>query len=642
MRTDRPKSPLTVAGRPSTSTLSTTRSLSSRLLALLLLLSLAPAATNGTATARPHARPSARAAQSPGPDISYELGMSRPTTKLFEVTMNVSNITTPQLRVQFPVWVPGAYRIVDAARNIREFRASTPTGQTLPVTKSFTNEWTVDARDQRAVRITYKAFADNIGVAGMHLDDSHAYFNGPLLFPYVVGAKERPVTLTVNKPPRWNVISTGLDPLPGRPNTFTAPDYDTFADAPFEIGNHKVMTFDHQGARYEIAIYGNHNYDLERFRREHEAIVRSQVEMMGRAPFKRYVFIYHMLLDGRSGLEHLNSTVINRRKWAGDTEEGWDSLRGVASHEFFHLWNVKRLRPDVLGPFDYTRQVPTRDLYVSEGMTSYYGDLHILRAGLWTEERYFKQIANEIKTLQNLPARRFLPVEESSLNTWYVPDDPSNANFSYYNKGELIGLILDLEIRHRTRNARSLDDVFRYLNEHYSLPKPGWPPGGFQKAVETVAGSDFREFFEKYVSGTEELPYERALGYAGLRFVRKESAEFDMGVNFPRDTPSGTVGLPIESVLSDGPAYNVLANGDLLLAVGGERTSRETIAAQLSRYRAGERIPLTVFRDDRLLELTMTKTNNKNVNYEIVADPKATAEQKAIRQSWLKGARSSV
>ncbi|HYE13980.1 MAG TPA: PDZ domain-containing protein [Pyrinomonadaceae bacterium] len=584
------------------------------------------------------APPAAAARQgADGPRITYELGMSRPTTRLFEVTMNVSNLSAPRLVVQFPVWVPGAYRVVDTARNVQEFRASSARGQLLPAVRTATNEWTVESAGLSAVRVTYKVFADQIGVTGAHLDDTHAYFNGPLLFAYVVGAKDRPVELTVNKPPRWAAISTGLDPVPGRSNTFSAPDYDTFIDAPFEIGNHQVLTFDHAGARYEIAIYGNHNYDTERFRREHEAIVRSQVNMMGGAPFKRYVFIYHMTPEGGGGLEHLNSTVINRRKWRGDTEEGWDSLRGVASHEFFHLWNVKRMRPAVLGPFDYTRQVPTRDLYVSEGMTSYYGDLHLLRAGLWEPKRYLKAVAEEIKTLQNLPGRRILTVEESSMNTWFAHDDSGNASFSYYNKGELLGLLLDLEIRHRTKNARSLDDVFRYLYETYGLPKPGWQPGGFQEAVERVAGSDFDEFFSRYVAGTEELPYERALGYAGLKLERKEEKGLDLGVTFASDIPSDSVGLPVRGVKSDGPAYNVLANGDLLLAVGGERVTEKSLQAQLSRFKPGSTLPLTVFRGDRLLELTMTTPGRAPVSYEITEDPGATTEQKALRQSWWTG-----
>jgi predicted metalloprotease with PDZ domain len=606
-------------------------------LALFALLALLPLAAAGARTGAVNSAPAAR--QAAGLNISYELGMSRPTTRLFEVTMTVANVASPQLQLQFPVWVPGAYRVVDAARNVQEFRAATTGGQPLPAAKTQTYEWTVETRGASAVRITYKAFANDISVPGMHLDDTHAFFNGPLLFPYVVGAKERPVTLTVNKPPRWAVVSTGLEAVAGRPNTYAAPDYDTFADAPFEIGNQSVQTFDYKGARFEIAVYGNHNYDPEQFRREHEALVRSQVDMMGGAPFKRYVFIYHMTPDGGGGLEHLNSTVINRRKWAGDTEEGWDRLRGVASHEFFHLWNVKRLRPGVLGPFDYTRQVPTRDLYVSEGMTSYYGELHILRSGIWKPERYLKAIAEQVKTLQSLPARRILTVEESSINTWFAHDDAAaaNANFSYYNKGELLGLLLDLEIRQRTNNARTLDDVFRHLLENFGLPKAGWPAGGFRQAVETVAGSDFGEFFSRYVAGTDELPYERALGYAGLRLVRKDAPPFDLGVKFVADTPAAAVGLPVASISAESPSYNVLANGDLLLAVGGERVTEATLPAQLARFKPGDRVPLTVFRGDRLLELTMTMTARPTVGFEIVEDPQATPGQKAIRQSWYTG-----
>ncbi|HYO62448.1 MAG TPA: hypothetical protein VER08_02210 [Pyrinomonadaceae bacterium] len=603
-----------------------------RALAVALLAALALAAAE--ARARQTTAPPA-----PGPNLTvrYEIGMSRPTTRLFEVALVLENVSAPEVEIQFPVWVPGAYTVVDPARNVQEFRAATAAGQPLVARKTQPNAWRVETRGATALRADFKVYADNIAVPGAHLDDTHAFFNGPLVFPYVVGAKERPATVAVKRPPRWTVISTGLDPVPGRADTFAAPDYDTLVDAPFEIGTHDVMTFDHQGVRYEIAVYGNHNYDPQRFRAEVESIVRSQVAMMCGAPFRRYVFIYHMLPDGRSGLEHLNSTVINRRKYAGNTDEGWDSLRGVTSHEFFHLWNVKRLRPEVLGPFDYARQVPTRDLYVSEGMTSYFGDLHLRRAGLWSNERYYKKLADEIKTLQSKPARRFLTAEESSLNTWLRADDPENANFSYYNKGELLGLLLDLEIRQRTNNSKSLDDVFRQLLSEFGLPKRGWQPGGFQKAVESVAGSDFSDFFRRYVAGTDELPYERALAYAGLRLERKEAKEVDPGFTFKGDDEQGPVGLAVKSVGAESPAYNVLAIDDLLLAVAGERVTKETFPLQLARFREGERVPVTVFRGDRLLELSWTMRARPAASYLITEDPNATPAQRALRESWLKG-----
>lgn len=651
----------------------TRRAFSTSLLLVFSLLSVAPTANlfaqqPNFKLAAPHA-PAAHAQA--GLSVNYEIGMSRPTTHLYEVTMTVAGIVAPQIDVQFPVWLPGAYRIVDAARNVQEFRAGTTGGQTLPVSKTDTQTWRVETRGNNTVRVSYKVYADNLGVTGAHLDDTHAYFNGPLIFAYVVGAKERPVTLTLTKPPRWNVVSTGLEPVAGRPHTFAAPDYDTFVDAPFEIGTHNVLRFDYKGAAYEIAIYGNHNYDLNRFRAETESMVRSQVDMMGGTPFRRYVFIFHMLPRGGGGLEHLNSTVINLRKYDANKkdadkkeEEGWDSFRGVTSHEFFHLWNVKRFRPGVLGPFDYTQQVPTRDLYVSEGMTSYYGDLHILRSGIWTRQRFYKALTEEIQTLQRIPGRRIQTVEESSLNTWYAHDDPLNTSYSYYNKGQLIGLLLDLEIRQRTKNARTLDDVFRHLLENFGLPKAGWEPGGFQKAVETVAGSDFDDFFTRFVGGTEELPYERALGYAGLRLEKKEDATIlDHGIVFEKEaaytpiqtapttgfgasiTQSGNLlptGLVVDGVSSESPAYNVLASNDVVLAIGGERTSLETYQAQLARFRNGERVPVTIFRGDRLLEVSWTAQPRPTITYLITEDPAATPAQKTIRDSWLKGGKPSA
>jgi predicted metalloprotease with PDZ domain len=352
-----------------------------------------------------------------------------------------------------------------------------------------------------------------------------------------------------------------------------------------------------------------------------------------------------MLPAGRGGLEHLNSTAINRRKYAGNTEEGWDSLRGVTSHEFFHHWNVKRIRPDVLGPFDYTRQVLTRDLYVSEGMTSYYGDLHLRRSGLWTNEQYYRQLAKQMTELLGKPARAFLSVEESSLETWLKSDDAENASFSYYTKGSLVGLLLDLEIRQRTAGARSLDDVFRYLYEHYALPKPGWPVGGFERAVETVAGSDFTDFFARHVAGTEELPYERMLGYAGLRLEKREAAltheSFGLKLETENVLPEA-LGFTVTSVSSESPAFGVLATNDILLAVGGERVTLTSLPLQLAKFRNGEQVRLTVFRGDRLLDLPLTMQARPAVSYVITENPNATPQQKALREAWLTGRRPSA
>ncbi len=570
--------------------------------------------------------------------VSYELGMSRPVTHLYEVTLTATNVSAPFIEVQFPTWVPGAYRVVDSARNVQEFRAGTTNGSALPFTKTDTKTWRIETRGNSALRASFQVYADQLNVSGMHLDDTHAYFNGALLFPYVVGAKARPVTLTINKPPRWATISTGLEATRGQANTFTAPDYDTFVDAPFEIGNHNALRFSYQNIPYEIAIYGNHNYDLRKFQSDVERIVQSQVDMFNGAPFRRYVFIFHMTPNGGGGLEHLNSTVIGLRKYAGATEDGFDRFRGVTSHEFFHLWNVKRIRPDVLGPFDYAVQVPTRYLYVSEGMTSYYGDLHILRSGVWTPEKYYRQQANAIQTLQRLPGRRILSVEESSINTWFTPDNSANNSFSYYTKGDILGMLLDLEIRQRTKGARSLDDAFRLLYERYALPKPGFAPGGFERTVEEVAGGSFKEFFEKYVNGTEELPYERVLGYAGLRLERKEDATRpNLGIAFPGEAATNAVGINITGVNSESPAYNVLAPNDVILAVGGERTNAQIFPFQIARFREGERVPMTIFRGDRLLEVSMTMSKRPLVTYAITENPAATPEQRALRAAWLTG-----
>jgi predicted metalloprotease with PDZ domain len=351
---------------------------------------------------------------------------------------------------------------------------------------------------------------------------------------YVDGHKQDAIDLKIEKPTSWKLMSGAADDADQ--SEFHFNNYDLLIDTPVEMGNFDLSTFELDGHTYRIALHALmpfHNKDL--LLKELPRIVQAETAIFGPPECDKYTFLIHLVPTAQAtdGMEHLNSTQI--------IEDSYDDLLATAAHEFFHLWNVKRIRPAGLGPWDYTREVYTKDLWICEGLTSYYGDLSLTRAGLWSHPRYYQEIAQEIAELQQRPGRKFMSLELSSWDSWLFLATPraqltnhDNTTISYYNKGEIVGLMLDLELRERTMNRKSLDDVFRFMyaeyyqhakKESYYLQGEAYAPGDFLRAVERVSGADFSAFFRAYISGTEEINYNTFLGYAGLKLEENRNKD---------------------------------------------------------------------------------------------------------------------
>jgi predicted metalloprotease with PDZ domain len=358
---------------------------------------------------------------------------------------------------------------------------------------------------------------------------------------YAVGHKPDPIRLTIDPPAGWRAVS-GLAESPGQ-SSLSAPNYDVFIDNPIEIApSFDLRTFQLEGRTYHVLTHqlGDHE-EPDQFAADVERIVRTQSAIMGGPPdLQRYAFLMHFAPDATAGdgMEHLYATQIVRTHDLGEGRY-YDGLLEVTAHEFFHVWNVKRLRPAELGPWDYTKENYTRSLWIAEGITSYYSNLTLTRAGLWNEEKFLRFLSSQIFTLQETPGRALMSLEQSSFDTWFYVSPHARqrtntryASVNYYNKGQVVGTLLDLEIRHRTNSTRSLDDVFRLLYKRFYVDAPaetyyfkgrGFKPGDFLAAVNEVTGSNFSDFFARYVTGTDELDYDTMLGYAGLRLERERS-----------------------------------------------------------------------------------------------------------------------
>src|SRR6185503_13348835 len=598
-------------------------------------------------------------AQTQPVEISFTVAMPRPHTHLFEVEVAIKRTADGPQEEQLvmPVWTPGSYLVREFARNVQDFTASSAANQPLKSEKINKNTWRVVTNGAREWHATYRVYANELSVRTSELNSSHAFWNNANLLMYLEGFLNNASTVHVLAPDVWKV-ATGLPPVLGQKNTFRAENFDVLYDSPFEVSNFKTLVFNVKGIPHRIVIDGEGNYDPERMRRDVQKIVETQVEVMGgEIPYRDYTFILHLRANAGGGLEHLNSTALGYPRFGfkiqtGDRatsaspaaavtfERDYRGFLSLVAHEFFHLWNVKRIRPDALGPFDYTKENYTKLLWVAEGITDYYADLLVRRAGLITENEYLTATARAIQTLQNTPGRKEQTVEDSSFDTWikfYRQDENSiNSQVSYYDKGAILGLLLDLEIRQRSKNAKSLDDVLRYLYVEFFKKNRNYTPADFQKACELMAGSSMEDFFNRYVRGTEELNYSVAFEAAGLRLDTRATGTADEKVYFGADVAQEEDRLMIRRVYAGSPAYEQGLNaGDQIVAMDNMRVNRDFFNARMLEKKPGDLVSLTIFRFDDLSTLFIKLVERREGTYRIVLLPNATEAQKRIYRSWL-------
>ena len=587
-------------------------------------------------------------AQSPNAsDISFTVSMPQPWTHLLEVEMRVqipASLNVPnETDLVMPVWTPGSYLIREFERNVQDFAADA-NGRALDWSKINKDTWRVKTNSARQWRVTYRVYANELTVRTNELNSDHAFWNNAALLMYPDGRLNAPSTLRVVPPPGWKV-ATGLPPVAGQPNTFRAENFDILYDSPFEVSNFKEIKFEVRGVPHRIVIDGEGNYDPQRMKADVQKIVEAETGMFGSIPYHDYTFILHLRANTGGGLEHLNSTALGFRRFNFATGRGWQSFYGLVAHEFFHLWNVKRIRPDALGPFDYTKENYTRNLWVAEGITDYYGNLMPRRAGLISDRDYLDGLARRIQSFQNTPGRLEMSAEDASFNSWikeYRPDENSvNSQISYYDKGELLGLLLDLQIRQRTKNAKSLDDVMRYLYHEFYEKNRNYTPADFQKACELMAGASLEDFFAQYVRGLKELPYNAVLSAAGLSLNTSGATEMMLVpatsyLGTELDETNGIV--TIKNVRAGSPAYEQGLNAkDQIIAFNGARVNKELFETLIAAKRPGDVVQVTLFRDDNLRTLDIKLGGRVDVPYRIVQLPSVSDQQKRIYQSWLSG-----
>lgn len=587
----------------------------------------------------------ATAAGGTAPQVAITFTVSAPdaAAHLFHVVMRCDALSGDQTELRMPVWTPGYYGVFDFASHVRNFSAADGQGRPLTWQKSGAHVWTIQTGASSSIEVTYDVLADRPFVANAYVDDTRGYVLPGALFLYLPGHLRTSARVTVVLPPGWDDVATGLDPDPsGAPRMFLAPDFDVLYDSPILMGDLEALPpFEIRAVRHEFVGYRLGEFDRAAFMNDLKAVVQAGVDIIGDIPYSRYVFLG--IGPGQGGIEHANSSAVSFSGVADADRASRLRLLSFLAHEYFHHYNVKRIRPVALGPFDYDRPNETSMLWVSEGFTVYYEYLMLSRSGRMTQEELLGALSRIIAAQERNPGRLFQSATAASRATWTQgpfgrTDGRVRKTISYYEKGPILGLLLDFRIRRETRNQRSLDTVMRELYwKYYKELGRGWSDDEFREVCERVAGVPLDDIFE-YASTTREIDYARYLGYAGLEL--EPPAETDQPyLGALVDDRDGR--LVVAAVEPRSPAARALAAGDLILDAGGDRVDAGQFDARVAAGKPGDRLLLHVSRDgaSRVVPLTIGRRVDRSYRLTTVANPSPL--QAAMLASWVSGSGST-
>jgi predicted metalloprotease with PDZ domain len=570
-------------------------------------------------------------AQGAAGPLGYLLDLREPSLHLVRVTMTVPE-AAPLIELQFPAW-NNLYQIRDFVRNVQELRAQCD-GRPAALERQDLNTWLGPASPCSSLELDYAVYANEDAPFSSVLDAEHAFLNFALLLFYLPRERGRGVRVQFALPPGWK-LATLLD---GEGPEYQAANYDVLADSPAEAGNFQEYTYLQGGATYDVVVHADPAaYSAPRLLESLEKITAAETRLMHDVPFSRYTFIFHFPHQGGGGMEHRNGAAISVP--ASALRSNWRSVEGVSAHEFFHLWNVKRIRPQALEPIDYIHGNDTRDLWFAEGVTSSYGELSLLRAGLISRQEFYANLAGAIESLQARSARLFQSAELSGREAWlekYPDYHRPGRSVSYYNKGELLGFLLDLAIRHATRNQASLDEVMRSLNEDFARRGRFYTLADLRAIIARLAPAfvGLDAFIRNNIQGTQELDYETYVGYAGLQLLTETRQVPVLGF-VARRTFEGRI--EVESVEPGGNASQAgLQVGDVLLKMD-DKALDELPDSILSARDVGHKLKFQLLRGRRTFELEYPLGSREQITYRVAELPRPTAEQLQVREGWVKG-----
>ena len=572
--------------------------------------------------------------------IAYQLRMPKPQNHYFDVEMTLSDFKEKELNLKLPVWAPGSYLVREFSKNLNLVKAFDENGKEIQVVKKTKNTWTVKSNGGKKIKVKYEVYSFELSVRTSFLDLTHGFVSGSCVFMYVDGYKEKKGTLEIVKPTFFKTISTALPKASisiarDGSESFEFSNYDQLVDCPIEIGNQVVFDFMASGVKHTVAMYGEGNYDIPSLKRDMAKVIETETAFFGVNPNKEYVFIVHNVVEGQGGLEHCNSSTLSVNRW---TYGGSDYLNflNLVAHEYFHLWNVKRIRPIELGPFDYDQENYTSLLWVMEGFTSYYDELLLLRAGFYTKEEFLNKLQGSINYVEGSVGSRVQPVAHASFDAWikaYRPtENSSNTTMTYYTRGYVLGAIFDAMIIDHSKGKQCLDHFLQHLYKKFYVElNRGFSEAEFKTELEKFTGKNLDDFFKKYINGTEILPYAEVFDKVGLNV--KDITTFKPSLGASVRDEGGKV--MVKNVRAGSCAEDAgISVGDEIVGCNGNRVDQSMFEAMMAGLNTAETAELLIARDEKLFSVKVRMTNFRKPAFQLVKQSETKNE--SLYNYWLR------
>jgi predicted metalloprotease with PDZ domain len=574
----------------------------------------------------------------PAGTVAFTLSMEQPNSHLYHVNLRCDGIAKGTQDFKLPAWTPGFYGILDYAKNVRNFQVQDETGEILPWEKTNANTWRVATGLHSSVSVSYDVLANNPFVANSYLDENRGYIMPAGLFMHPVRQVSRPITLTIQLNPAWKSIATGLDQAKSGKHAYIAPDFDVLYDSPILMGNLDTLpSFEIQGVPHTFYGFNVGTFDRNQFMSDLKACLEAGIAVIGEIPYKQYTFL--AIGPGPGGIEHMNSTSFGFSSKGLDTRAGRNRMLSFLSHEYFHHYNVKRIRPIAFGPFDYDVPNLTTMLWVSEGFTVYYEYLMLARAGLMTQDEMLDALRRNIAAYENSTGHLFQSATQSSYDSWSQGPFGRRGTgvvrtISYYDKGPVLGMLLDFKIRHEAGNRKSLDDVMRTLyRKYYKDQQRGFTDQEFREVCETTAGVSLDELFD-YAGTTHDIDYPKYLAYAGLEIEKpKELPAASSGIIVEDKVGSLVVAtLDRDSSIKD----STICAQDTIKSLDGARVDAKAFGETIASRKPGDTVRLIISRTgiDRAVDLRLGHAYERTFRMTPIEHPDSL--QSAILKSWTK------
>lgn len=571
-------------------------------------------------------------------NISYTISFPQPENHYTKVSIHIDNVNQESLVLKMPVWTPGSYLIREFAKQVERESSFNDKGKKIAFKKTSKNSWQLNTKNTSSITFEYWVYCYELSVRTSFVDESHAFLNGANIFMYMEGFENEPCQIIIEKPKNWAKISTSLPSVKNKLWERIAVNYDELVDSPIEIGNHEIWEFKANGIPHKVAMYGASNCNKEPFLKDLKKIIETSTELMGGNPCKEYLFINHNTDNKYGGLEHLLSTACHVPRWDYSPKDKYQKTMGLLCHEYFHLWNGKRIRPEELGPFNYESENYTRLLWVVEGFTSYYDDYILYKSGLFTRDEYLTELAKLYTQIVNQPGNDVQALTESSFDTWIKyyrqHENSQNNQVSYYGKGACIAIALNILILEASKGQKSLDDLMRLLYKDYlSNPEKGYSESDITEALKKISGVDFKKFIQKHIEGTDPVNFEKIFQKVGLELKNKETSASKKELGWKTTWRDGKL-IVIGLDKNYGAYQSGLNTDDEIISIDGFRVF-DGFEKIYEGNKVGESLEIIVSRQGIIKTLKVKITQNSKMDYSLTPILKPDKKQKLLLKAWL-------